>query len=589
MAQAYNQKRDIMREQWQDRLDGMLKRRIKADGAGDAPKEHGDLSHSAHHTSTKPITPGVWPAKTRLVKGDIEEAPDPNYPLSTIERISLDLASVNKAIGTNPPNEESTRSVIDGIEKTLRLIREILDKQQTEAKVTEGFEAIKKQLNGLRTNDSAVLIEKMNTCEMAIETSTSEIQRSLASVSKKVDFATLEIDSMKNNVIEDESIESTAQRIFEKFEKGLDGWKNEVIILLQREEAGCDSTQRMRDLETRLAGIVKKNAAETVEGPLDQLKRSVDDVANKSILMLGMQNKIHQNEVAANNAEIEKLRAEVGRLAKENQEMEKKNKTGAFTIAALRLESDVASSEARTTAVGAQALRQKLEALEEERSKWEAAAIKAREESAAMKSHSAVSTRLVEALGKIESGLREDFQTGNALIKAAKAKLFDIDAATRVETTIKALMEGNQQAGNNRHEELLKLIKDNALVQEESSRGRRRPDSAKVSDREVFDEVLESPWAGPTTRTIRNLAKFAVTHDQGSRESISHSVVYRNIPGNEYCLFAVLEKKDGEAAGAIRSRDCPDHKDRDDCLVTRCQASAKGLGKTCTVLNPEMN
>ncbi|KAK1595343.1 uncharacterized protein LY79DRAFT_578116 [Colletotrichum navitas] len=172
-------------------------------------------------------------------------------------------------------------------------------------------------------------------------------------------------------------------------------------------------------------------------------------------------------------------------------------------------------SEAKTTAEGAEALRRKLSALEEERSKWKVAA---------MESHSAVRIKLA-------------------------AKLSDVDATTRVETTIKALMEKNLQAERDRHEE--------------------------VSNREVFDEALKSPWAGPTTRTIRNLAKFAVSHDHGSRESLSHSVVYRNIvpyisgrgctrafeafpdysqPGNEYYLFAVLEKEDGEAVGAIRSR-----------------------------------
>ncbi|KAK1964857.1 hypothetical protein LY78DRAFT_658892 [Colletotrichum sublineola] len=220
-----------------------------------------------------------------------------------------------------------------------------------------------------------------------------------------------------------------------------------------------------------------------------------------------------------------------------------------------------------------------------------------------MESHSAASIKLIESLDHIKSGLRDDFQAGNALIKGAK--LFDIDATTRFETTIKTLIEDNQEAERDRYKELLKVSKDNALAHKEL-RGRKWSYSAGMSDREVFGEVLKSPWAGPTIRTIRKLAKFAIVHDKG--ESLSHSVVYRNIvpyisgrgctrafeafleysqPGNEYCLFAVLEKKDSEAVGAIFSRDCPDHEDREDCLVTRCQASADGQGKTYTVLNPE--
>ncbi|KAK2021399.1 hypothetical protein LX32DRAFT_646456 [Colletotrichum zoysiae] len=399
------------------------------------------------------------------------------------------------------------------------------------------------------------------------------------------------INSMKNYVIDDELLEETAEKSVAKFEEVLEDWKKEVIGLLQRKEEGLNWSQRTKELETTLAGVVEKNTVETVNGPLNQLTQSIDECRG-AIDALDMMNKVHQHNYDIKDSEIEALRAEISRLVKENQ-------PGAAAVEALRLERDKASNEAKTAATEAETLRQKLGALEEERSKWKATA---------MKSHSAVSTKLVETLGKMQSGLRKDFQDGKALMKAAKQ--FDTDATTRVETTIKALMEKNLQAERERHEELLRAIKDNAVEQKEASRRGQRSYSAGMSDREVFDEILKSPWAGPTTRTIRNLAKFDVAHNNGSRESLSHSVVYHNIvpymssrgctqafeafleysqPGNEYCLFAVLEKKNGEAAGAIRSgsRHCSDHKDREDCLVARCQAAADGQGKTYIVLNPE--
>ncbi|KAK2014789.1 hypothetical protein LZ32DRAFT_673682 [Colletotrichum eremochloae] len=480
-----------------------------------ATEDHADVRYlfslPACHTSKNPITPSLQPTETGNIKRAVEKD-------LAIEKIITDLACVTKAIGTGLPNEESIRSAIEGIKKTTNSIKGILEKQQMEAKVAEGFEAIKKHLNGLKDNESDVLIEKINACEMAI--------------ASNVDLTMLEINSMKDFIIDEKLLEKTAQMSVEKFEKGLEIWKEE--------------------------------------------------------------NKIHQNECAAKKVEIEKLRAEVDRLAKKNQELEEKNQVAAVTIVALSSERDSESSKAKTTAEDAEALRQKLGAMEEERSKWKAAA---------MESHSAASIKLIESLDHIKSGLRHDFQAGNALIKGAK--LFDIDATTRFETTIKNLMEDNQKVERDRYEELLKVSKDNVLAHKEL-RGRKWSYSAGMSDREVFDEILKSPWAGPTIRTIRNLAKFAIVHDKG--ESLSHSVVYRNIvpyisgrgctrafeafldysqPGNEYCLFAVLEKKDGEAVGAIFSRDCPDHEDREDCLVTRCQASADGQGKTYTVLNPE--
>ncbi|GKT87863.1 hypothetical protein Ct61P_05713 [Colletotrichum tofieldiae] len=125
-----------------------------------------------------------------------------------------------------------------------------------------------------------------------------------------------------------------------------------------------------------------------------------------------------------------------------------------------------------------------------------------------------------------------------------------------------------------------------------------------MSDREVFGKVLESLWVEMATTIIRNLDKFSLVHTAGSRGSVGHSSVYRNIapmlskhrctqafeafleysqPGHEYCLTAALDKKPDEMVAAILSRDCPDPEDRSYCLVTRCQASADGQGKAYTV------
>ncbi|KAK1992389.1 hypothetical protein LX36DRAFT_753021 [Colletotrichum falcatum] len=541
----------------------------------EASRGHADVSYISsrpvQHTSKIPNTTTVQPITRRLIRWAVEEDPVPKHPSSTIERVSTDLASVNKTIGTRSPDDESIRSVIDGIKETVHSNKGLLDKQQTDAKVAQGFEAINQQLM-LLNNESAVLRSKMNACEMGIASLNSDVGKRLTSVSERVDNTTSSIGLIQTGVVKIEHSGETVQTFLEALVNELEEWKEEVVIPLKGKEEGRDLAQRISDLETRLAGNVQ-NAAETVKGALDQLNRAMDKGINASILILDTHTKVHHDECAAKDVEIGNLRAEVGRLAKENQDLEKKNQAGAAAIAALLLERDGASSEAKSTAEEAEALRRKLGALEEERSKWKAAA---------MESHSAVSTKLVETLGKVQSGLREDFQAGNALVKTAR--LSDIDSMTRFETTIKALMEKNLQVERDRHEEVMRAVKDNAVEQKESWRGSHRSDSAGTSDREVFDEVLKSPWAWPTVRTVRNLAKFAVTHDKRSRESLGHSVVYRNIvpymsgrgctqafeaflgysqPGSEYCLFAVLEKKDGEAA------------------------SADGRGKTYIVLNPE--
>ncbi|GJC86725.1 hypothetical protein ColLi_09563 [Colletotrichum liriopes] len=79
----------------------------------------------------------------------------------------------------------------------------------------------------------------------------------------------------------------------------------------------------MRGFENRLAGIVEESAGKAFNGPLDQLKRSVDDGIKRSLSHSETQTSKHQDNNVAKDTEIKNLRAEVDRLTKENLELEK--------------------------------------------------------------------------------------------------------------------------------------------------------------------------------------------------------------------------------------------------------------------------
>ncbi|KAF4779129.1 hypothetical protein HER10_EVM0001241 [Colletotrichum scovillei] len=229
--------------------------------------------------------------------------------------------------------------------------------------------------------------------------------------------------------------------------------------------------------------------------------------------------------------------------------------------------------------------------------------------------------KLTEALERTSTYVTpEAFSAEVAIRQKAEADLTDSQATLRgMESTLKAergfqiLVKGTEESSQERHQELMTAIA-RTLIPKEMSRRRARSSSPgrphASSDHDALTKLQSTPWCQPVGFVIQSFSNFDVSHDEGSRTSVNHGSIFRNIahllseskgaqafqafleysaPDNTYCLIAAIKASEGRPVLSLSATGhCLDHEGQDGrCILTKCETSADGAGKSYIVLRPQ--